>query len=52
MGFKYICLVSQLQTRTAYVGHGNFVHRLNGCRDDFLEIYQPEKRIAYNGHIC
>jgi hypothetical protein len=25
---------------------------LSSFREDFLEIDQPEKRIAYGGHVC
>ena len=28
------------------------LYRLIGFREDFWEIYQPETRIAYGGHVC
>jgi hypothetical protein len=31
--------------------HVSFIW-LSSYREDFLEIEQPEKRIAYGGHVC
>jgi len=28
------------------------LYRLSGFRREVLEIDQPEKRIAYGGHVC
>jgi hypothetical protein len=40
------------RTRTAYGGHRNFVHAKEFQRRIFLEIDQPETRIADGGHVC
>ena len=46
--FFFINLLTTRKTRTTF-----FLYSLSGFRgEDFLEIDQPETRIAFTGHVC
>jgi hypothetical protein len=44
---RFSIKIANFETSTAYGGHGNFVQA-----KQFLEVDQPETRIAYGGHVC